>query len=556
MKKFQRKSQWKSKISILLALVCAATMFFGSGMEVRAESVYNTRMFRYDISSIWAPSAMETSAAYKNSQEYPYVVISYCPTLAVEAPGLGYQYMLWCLDSPLYLNDDVLRGGNGIYSNARGYNFATRSETVKMIAFMSNDGRFWRSCESFTFAPGTTYYNRYLYVNNFEYYMMNFDLLQYQYDRVCYKRNISPAYNDAGKDFTGDWSDGDIFIDDIIPDPVDPVDPDLPDEDIPDSEMGFLESIRYNIRNLWKTIISIFGILNNSIVSDFKVLISTLTAFKNIIDERISADIVNLVTGASDIKTLLDTHIRSDLKSIATFLSNMTNIFKEQIVSDISNIANLISFMKTTFDERIVKDISNALGFLSGMKTIIDERIVKDISNALGFLSDMKTIIDTKMRSDLADLLTFAASFDTFIREGLFAGFEELLTRLFVPEDEFLQKTYDSMYARFPFFESARSIVNAVHSSLSRNGRSASAVPEAPKITIPISKTGLARFGLGDVVIDFSFFNPYRSTVLSAESAFIMIHFAYRMYFGFKSIIQATSSGGSVMIDAYGRGWL
>ena len=117
--------------------------------------------------------------------------------------------------------------------------------------------------------------------------------------------------------------------------------------------------------------------------------------------------------------------------------------------------------------------------------------------------------------------------------DGMFEFFDE---HVFVSFDD-IRSHYDDLMS-VPFLASIRSTIDIIGSHMDSWGK------KAPVITIPLSSSYLSNYGVQDMVIDFSWFDKYRSTVLTVESAFLIVVFAFRSYFDVKNLLNG--AGGAV----------
>lgn len=70
-----------------------------------------------------------------------------------------------------------------------------------------------------------------------------------------------------------------------------------------------------------------------------------------------------------------------------------------------------------------------------------------------------------------------------------------------------------------------------------------------PTVVIPLSNTSLGSYGVGDMVINFTWFEPYRDTVHGIISGILWLTFMVNQFFNTKSLINATANGAEDMVD-------
>lgn len=119
----------------------------------------------------------------------------------------------------------------------------------------------------------------------------------------------------------------------------------------------------------------------------------------------------------------------------------------------------------------------------------------------------------------------------------------ELFTKLFVPSEGFADPIKDKIDEKFVFIGDAHTSMLDIVDRFDTMGQT------APTITFPLSKTPLAKYGVGDITVTFDWFEPYRVGFHLLISAIMWAMFLFNQFFGLKHLIQGTGSFTST-IDA------
>ena len=133
---------------------------------------------------------------------------------------------------------------------------------------------------------------------------------------------------------------------------------------------------------------------------------------------------------------------------------------------------------------------------------------------------------------------------------GIVGGFQEILTDitgvgegniigLIFPGDgyieEYLNEKVYTLREHFPFIDTSYELMENLMSMLEN------VYTEAPSFNLPFSQSAFGRYGVGDVTISFSWFEPYRDSLHGIVSGFMYAGFAYKQYFNIKNLISATN---------------
>ena len=72
---------------------------------------------------------------------------------------------------------------------------------------------------------------------------------------------------------------------------------------------------------------------------------------------------------------------------------------------------------------------------------------------------------------------------------------------------------------------------------------------KVPTIVVPLASTSLGKYGVGNLVINFDWFEPYVDTVHGIISGILWLAFMLRSFYNTKHIFNATSGGANALLD-------
>lgn len=114
--------------------------------------------------------------------------------------------------------------------------------------------------------------------------------------------------------------------------------------------------------------------------------------------------------------------------------------------------------------------------------------------------------------------------------------FESLFARFFIPSEEAKTELKEAAETKFNFVTTSHADIVNISERLETMGSN------APTINLPLSKTPLVKYGVGDVTVSFDWFEPYRYGFHTLLSSIMWIMFLFNQYFGLKNLIQGTGS--------------
>ncbi len=581
----------EKNISFLLVLSIAVTVFFSHG--INAEAAYNNGKFYYDISSVWCPSAEESTSAYLYGQKYPYVLILW------NEKNSSMPYQLYFTSYPLQIDDSTVDS-----SNVRNLNFINMKDGNVYYRYWSRDAVIWYKSASGTGSSNSNFGT--WRADSYTHFMCNYHLEHFRSGQRVIIRNISPKENTIGTNkIINDDSDG--LIDGSIPsggaNTGNTINNNNYNVTMDDMDKGFLQSIRDNLLGVLQNISNLATTLSNDVIDNLKSTHDSLNSLSSTMRGSILDTLTDNATGIADLTTLMRTSFWSTLEDLADSSDVITKLLREDflksvedntkaasdvskilredflnsIVENSANVSSLTTLLRQDIWQSVkdnakgvselttlmrgdvwtvmkdtytgVSDISKLLreefwtsleDNVAAMKDLSDMfrgEFWKSMKDNLGGISDIVDLLRDKFWKNLEDITQKMLDINDFIRQGLFDKFENTLDYLFSPSEDTITSGIQELSARFSFIESTHTTIETVKNGMKMYGK------KTPVIDIPISKTFLANYGVADCQISFEWFAPYRTSVLALESAFLWVAFIFRQYFGIKDLLNATGSG-------------
>lgn len=122
--------------------------------------------------------------------------------------------------------------------------------------------------------------------------------------------------------------------------------------------------------------------------------------------------------------------------------------------------------------------------------------------------------------------------------------FSEILSKLFVPSETYVESKVEALTSNFTFASSIAATGKDLKEFLITLGS------EAPVISIPLgSATGSYIWGSDMVFVDFSFYDSYKPTMDAIISAFLWLWFCWRMILVLPGLISGASGIPGAVID-------
>lgn len=154
------------------------------------------------------------------------------------------------------------------------------------------------------------------------------------------------------------------------------------------------------------------------------------------------------------------------------------------------------------------------------------------------WFTELITGIPTLLKALIDGLAGIVDSIAGFL-ETLVESIVGLFDKLFVPSEESRNNLEEKVNEKFSFIDTSHGEITNISERLETMGGT------APTITIPLSKTPLSKYGIGDYVMTFDWFEPYRYGFHTLLSSIMWIMFIFNQYFALKNILQGTGSFAS-----------
>ena len=223
-----------------------------------------------------------------------------------------------------------------------------------------------------------------------------------------------------------------------------------------------------------------------------------------------------------------------DLLNPATFLKG--------VIESIGSIGDLLKFDSESSGDSILVKIFDVLSYINPLS---DNFILKDIIGFFITLLDyLNPFSDNFILLKLWDFFTTLISYINPLDENFF-GYKimdllsELLKALFVPDEERITAIQNTISSKFDFVDSIKIASNSISDMLNNMGN-------APKLTINVSETKYTE-AQNLVVLDLSFYKPFKPYGDLILTGFIYIFFLWRLFISLPNIIHGL--GGAIQSD-------
>lgn len=198
-----------------------------------------------------------------------------------------------------------------------------------------------------------------------------------------------------------------------------------------------------------------------------------------------------------------------------------TNFFKD--------ISNILSYINPLSDNFILKGLFNILNPFSS------DFFLKDLFDWLNPFSD--NFILKKLWEFLGNIISYINPFDdNFLGKKIIELLGDLLKALFVPSEDVINDLVNSVKSHFGFVDTIKDTAKTIQNMFDNTDN-------LPKITLTLPEN---KWYNGQIVVmDLSWYAPYKQYGDLIISAFIYVFFLWRIFINLPSII----SGGAGAVN-------
>lgn len=563
-----RRKNWRNSISLLLALVLSLTMLFGNSLTVDAAVTNNTRFF-YDYSQLLSffdsldyepyiylfkvngksDGAYTTASDGTNINKARFHYKIRTSTQSASFLNVEYDYLLMYSKEPMYA---IVGPYSSQYNNEYCFMGGKYSNVTNFYGFYgSYDGINWSKgasvSSSYTvsdYSSSGSYLPFYFSTADVDY-MCSESVRHPLTGEVILYRTMSDTMIETGMNTatsggndtdmggssgsgssssgSGDSSGGSSS------------------SGSSDTETkGLIATIKDSIIDIYNAVTGVAGTLRDEILDSLTDNVDGITNLASFVRGSLWDVIDDMAGLTDDITSLLRDDISSSLKDNISGIGDLTKLIRgdvwQTLKDNVSGIGDLTEMIRSDVWQTLKDNYSG----ISSLVKSFREDVWQSLQDVYSSISDVSTVIRSNILSGITGMFDTLGEMSTFIREGMFSSFSALFYDLFVPDGNQVETYIKEMSEEYVFIDTLHESVTTVTASMESMGNS------APVITVPLSDTFLGGYGVKDCVMDFSWFEPYRPTVLALESSFMWVMFIFNQYFGIKALFNASSSAVSV----------
>lgn len=238
--------------------------------------------------------------------------------------------------------------------------------------------------------------------------------------------------------------------------------------------------------------------------------------------ELLTAGITLITDKLSSFFSSWSTTIDNFRSSVSSWFTNLGNSFKEHLGNFSTNVGNWFSNLKESIGSALGEQLSNIKqGFENVKNNFID--LLKKLAELWLEINTLPLRIQDKIK--------------------------ELFEYFFLPDEDLTDQRLDQIRQKFAFIDSLAGYGEALIDFLENaSGRS------APVITISLgSYKGSFNYGNSDIVVDFSWYEPYKPMVDNIVAGIIWAVWLWHMYKRIPDIIAGNSMTTASVLRATGK---